>query len=134
MAAAAAAGSPLALEDFAEHTSDWMEPLRVAYRRARPPSFPPPAQGMSALAMLGMTDRFDVSALPEADYVHLLVEATKLAFDDRDRYLTDPARMAKSPVDLLAPERLQARARLISRERARRPRRPRPRAATPSPS
>ena len=121
VAAAAAAGSPLAVEDLAEHRSDWMEPLRIAYAEGQVASFPPPTQGMSALAVLGMTERFDMSALPEADYIHVLVEATKLAFDDRDRYLTDPAHMRVSPADLLAPERLQARARLISRERARPP-------------
>ena len=63
VAAAAAAGSPLAIEDFAEHTSDWMEPLRVAYRKGEAASFPPPAQGMSALMILGLADGFDVSAL-----------------------------------------------------------------------
>ena len=121
VAAAAAVGSPLAVEDLAEHRSDWMEPLRVAYAEGHVASFPPPTQGISALAVLGMTERFDMSALPEADYIHVLVEATKLAFDDRDRYLTDPAHMRVNPVELLAPERLQARARLISRERARPP-------------
>jgi gamma-glutamyltranspeptidase/glutathione hydrolase len=68
---------------------------------------------MSALAMLGVADGFGVAELDEADYVHLLVEAAKLAFEDRDRYLTDPAWMEKSPKELLAPERIaQLRARL----------------------
>jgi gamma-glutamyltranspeptidase/glutathione hydrolase len=71
--------------------------------------------------MLRMTERFDMAALPEADYIHVLVEATKLAFEDRDRYLTDPAFMRVDAAELLAAERLQARARLISRERARTP-------------
>jgi gamma-glutamyltranspeptidase/glutathione hydrolase len=105
-AAAGKAGSPLAVEDFAEHRSDWMEPLRIAYRKGHAASFPPPAQGMSALAMLGVADGFDVAELDEADYVHLLVEAAKLAFEDRDRYLTDPAWMEKSPPELLAPEHI----------------------------
>ena len=60
-------------------------------------SFPPPTQGMSALAMLGMSEAFDIAALPEADYVHVLVEAAKLAFADRDRYLTDPGVMQVTP-------------------------------------
>jgi gamma-glutamyltranspeptidase/glutathione hydrolase len=112
-AAAGKAGSPLAVEDFAEHQSDWMEPLRIAYRKGQAASFPPPTQGMSALAMLGVADGFDVAELDEADYVHLLVEAAKLAFEDRDRYLTDPAWMEKSPRELLAPERIaQLRSRL----------------------
>jgi gamma-glutamyltranspeptidase len=112
-AAAGQAGSPLAIEDFAEHRSDWMEPLRIAYRKGQAASFPPPTQGMSALAMLGVADGFDVAELDEADYVHLLVEAAKLAFEDRDRYLTDPAWMEKSPKELLAPEHIaQLRSRL----------------------
>ena len=105
-AAAAKAGSPLAIEDFAEHRSDWMEPLRISYRKGQAASFPPPTQGMSALAMLGVAGAFDVGELDEADYVHLLVEAAKLAFEDRDRYLTDPAWMHKSPKEFLAPERI----------------------------
>jgi gamma-glutamyltranspeptidase len=104
--AAAAAGSPLALEDFTGHRSDWVEPLRVSYRKGQAASFPPPAQGMSALMMLALADGFDVGALGETDYVHLMVEAAKLAFEDRDRYLSDPAHMTVSPTELLAPERV----------------------------
>jgi gamma-glutamyltranspeptidase len=116
VAAAARAGSPLRVEDFVEHRSDWMEPLRMAYGKGLAASFPPPTQGMSALAMLAVADGFDVSELDEADYIHLFVEAAKLAFEDRDRYLTDPAWMEKTPGDLLAPERIaELRARVDMR-------------------
>jgi gamma-glutamyltranspeptidase len=121
VAAAAEAGSPLALEDLAEHRSDWVEPLRMAYAEGQVASFPPPTQGFSALAILGMTEQWDMAALPEADFVHVLVEATKLAFEDRDRHLTDPASMRIAATELIARDRLQARGRLISRERARTP-------------
>ncbi|HEY7040555.1 MAG TPA: gamma-glutamyltransferase family protein [Methylomirabilota bacterium] len=120
VAAAVAAGSPLAVEDLAEHRSDWAEPLRIAYAEGQVASTPPPTQGISALAVLSMTEGFDVASLLEADYIHLMVEATKLAFEDRDRHLTDPAFMRVPAADLLAPERLQSRAGLISRERVRR--------------
>ena len=121
VAAAEAAGSPLALEDLAEHHSDWVEPLRLPYAEGQVASFPPPTQGLSALAILGMTEQFDMAALPEADFIHVLVEATKLAFEDRDRHLTDPAAMRVSAAELIARDRLQARGRLISRERVRTP-------------
>ena len=121
IAAAAAAGSPLALEDLAEHRSDWVEPLRIAYAEGHVATLPPPTQGLAALAVLAMVERFDMAALPEVDYIHVLVEATKLAFEDRDRHLTDPAFMRVPADELLAADRLQARARLISRERARTP-------------
>ena len=119
VAAAAVAGSPLALEDLAQHRSEWMEPLRISYASGEAASFPPPTQGMTALAVLALSESFDVAALPEADYVHVLVEATKLAFDDRDRYLTDPAFMIVAPAELLQIERLDRLARLISLQHAR---------------
>jgi gamma-glutamyltranspeptidase/glutathione hydrolase len=97
-AAAAAAGSPLTAGDLANHRAEWVEPLRIGYRDGEAVSFPPPTQGMAALAILGLLEGFDVGALDEADYVHVIVEATKVAFEDRDRYLADPTH-APVPVD-----------------------------------
>ncbi|MBI2206201.1 MAG: gamma-glutamyltransferase [Candidatus Rokubacteria bacterium] len=98
VAAAQSAGSPLRMEDFSAHTADWVEPLRVRYRRGEAVSLPPPTQGFAALAILALLEGFDVAALSEADYVHVVVEATKLALDDRDRWLTDPTAVPV-PVD-----------------------------------
>jgi gamma-glutamyltranspeptidase/glutathione hydrolase len=115
---AAAAGSPLAPEDLAAHQADWVEPLRVPYRGGEAVSLPPPTQGFAALAILALLEGFDVAALDDADHVHLTVEATKLAFEDRERYLTDPA-AADVPVALcLDPERLATRRARIARRRA----------------
>src|SRR6266436_3146733 len=55
-AAAAALGSPLRAEDFAEHRADWVEPLRMSYRGGEAVSLPPPTQGFAALAILGLLD------------------------------------------------------------------------------
>jgi gamma-glutamyltranspeptidase/glutathione hydrolase len=82
---AAAAGSPLTFEDLAAHRAEWVEPLRVRYRNGEVASLPPPTQGFAALAILSLLEGFDIGALSEADYVHLVVEATKVAFEDRDR-------------------------------------------------
>jgi gamma-glutamyltranspeptidase/glutathione hydrolase len=115
---AAAAGSPLGAGDFADHRADWVEPLRLAYRGGEATSFPPPTQGFAALAILGLLEGFDVASLEAADLVHLTVEATKLAFQDRDRWLTDPT-VADVPVSrCLDAARLADRRRLISRRRA----------------
>jgi gamma-glutamyltranspeptidase/glutathione hydrolase len=115
---ARAAGSPLAGEDFAAHQADWVEPLRIPYRGGEAASLPPPTQGFAALAILGLLDGFDVGSLDEADYVHVVVEATKLAFADRDRYLADPS-IVPVPVErCLDPGYLAARRRLISRRTA----------------
>jgi len=89
-AAAATLGSPLRASDFAEHRAEWVEPLRMAYRGGEAATLPPPTQGFAALALLGTLDGFDVAGLDDADHVHLVAEATKLAFEDRDRWLADP--------------------------------------------
>jgi gamma-glutamyltranspeptidase/glutathione hydrolase len=118
VAEASRAGSPLAREDFDAHRSSWVEPLTIRYADGVAASFPPPTQGVSALAMLAMSASFDVAALSEADFVHVLVEATKLAFADRDQHLTDPAHMRVAAEELLAPEHIARLAARISLARA----------------
>jgi gamma-glutamyltranspeptidase/glutathione hydrolase len=121
--AAGRAGSPLTEADFAEHRADWVEPLRVRYRDGEAASLPPPTQGFAALAILGLLAGFDLRALDETDYVHLVVEATKLAFEDRDAVLADPTVVPVDVAHCLDPGRLDARRRRIGS-----------RAATPSPA
>jgi gamma-glutamyltranspeptidase len=111
--AAAEAGSPLTAGDLGAHRADWVAPLRVPYRGGEAASFPPPTQGFAALAILTLLAGFDVAVAPEDEYIHLVVEATKLAFEDRDRYLADPTVVAV-PVDhCLDPARLARRRRRI---------------------
>ncbi len=112
-------GSPLTVQDLAEHRADWVEPLRLRYRDGEAVSFPPPTQGFAALAILGLLEGFDLAALDEADLIHLTVEATKLAFEDRDRWLTDPTACEVPVGRCLDADRLAERRRLISRRRAR---------------
>jgi gamma-glutamyltranspeptidase/glutathione hydrolase len=110
-----AAGSPLRAADLAVYRARWVAPLTVPYRGGVAASLPPPSQGMALLALLGMLDAVDVGSYPDegADYVHLLVEATKLAFADRDRWLADPD-VVPVPVDrLLDPAYLRERVKLI---------------------
>jgi gamma-glutamyltranspeptidase len=116
--AAADVGSPLTFDDLATHAADWVDPIRGPYRGGDVVSLPPPTQGFAALAILALVEGFDIAALDDADYVHVLVEATKLAFEDRDRYLTDPE-VFPVPVDrCLDPERLARRRGRIARREA----------------
>jgi gamma-glutamyltranspeptidase/glutathione hydrolase len=116
--AAAAAGSPLTLDDLAAHTADWVEAVRLPYRDGVAVSFPPPTQGFASLEILGLLEGFDVGGLTEVDYIHLAVEATKLALADRDRYLTDPAHAEVPVTHCLAPARLARRRARIAPETA----------------
>lgn len=98
-------GGVLTLEDFKNHTSDWVDPISVDYRGYRAYNLPPNTQGMASLSILNILNNFDFSKIEEgsADYYHLLVETIKLAFIDRDQYLTDP-KFSDIPLDeLLSP-------------------------------
>ena len=79
--------------DLAAHKSDWTEPLSTAYRGFDVLEFPPNTQGIVALEMLNILEGFDLKALGHntSAYLHLLVEAKKIAFADRDAWLADPA-------------------------------------------
>lgn len=95
-------GCYLRKEDLAAHTSDWVAPLTTDYRGYTVCELPPNAQGLAALQMLNILERHDLNALGHnsAAYLHLLIEAKKLAFEDRARYYADPAFVAV-PLDEL---------------------------------
>lgn len=85
-------GGWLDQEDFAAHTSTWVEPISTTYRGYRVWQLPPNSSGFTVLQMLNILEPFNLQAIGHGtvDYYHLLVEATKLAFADRDRWLGDP--------------------------------------------
>ncbi|MBD2303969.1 gamma-glutamyltransferase [Chroococcidiopsis sp. FACHB-1243] len=85
-------GGILTLQDFAEHTANWAEPISVNYRDYIAYNLPPNTQGIASLSILNILNNFDLHKLGEGttDYYHLIVEATKQAFSDRDKYVSDP--------------------------------------------
>ena len=84
-------GGLLTLDDFARHNARWVEPISVDYRGYRAYNLPPPTQGIASLQILSILNNFNVRDLgEETDYYHLIVEETKLAFADRDRWVGDP--------------------------------------------
>jgi len=105
-------GGYLSLKDFADHRSDWIEPVSTSYRGYDVWELPPNGQGIAALEMLNILEAYDLKSLGPAhpDYLHLLIEAKKLAFADRARFYADPE-FEKLPV-----------AELISKEYAERQR------------
>jgi gamma-glutamyltranspeptidase len=85
-------GGVLCMEDMQQHHSDWVEPISTNYRGYDVYEFPPNSQGIAALEMLNIIEGYDLKALghQSAEYIHVLLEAKKLAFADRDRYVSDP--------------------------------------------
>jgi gamma-glutamyltranspeptidase / glutathione hydrolase len=108
------------LEDFSSHTTEWVEPISTDYRGYTILELPPNGQGIIALIALNILEGFDLSATSygSAPYYHLLIEATKQAFADRNRYVADPA-FADLPIaGLLSKEYAKARRQEIARDRA----------------
>lgn len=114
------AGSPLTASDLAKTQARIEPPLRVAYRDGVLLSHQPPTQGITTLEIMGILDRFDLNKISEgsADYYHVLVEAVKLAFIDRNKYVSDPE-FVKVPSDkLLSKANLDQHAATIQMSRA----------------
>lgn len=78
--------------DFAADRPDWVEPLSTTYRGYDVLELPPNTQGVVALEMLNILEGFDIKGMRHnsAEYLHLLVEAKRMAFADRDAWLADP--------------------------------------------
>jgi len=86
-------GGWIAYEDLAAHRTEWVEPLSVNYRGYDVWELPPQGQGIAALQMLQTLEAYDLSSMGfmSAEAIHLMVEAKRLAFEDRARFYSDPA-------------------------------------------
>jgi gamma-glutamyltranspeptidase/glutathione hydrolase len=95
-------GGVLTREDFAAHTADWVDPISVPYRGYTAFNLPPNTQGMAALGILNILNNFDLARIEDgsAGFYHLMAEAVKAAFADRDEWLTDPT-FVDIPLDRL---------------------------------
>ncbi len=99
----------LARRTSPSHPSEWVEPISTTYRGVTVWELPPNGQGLAALQMLNILEGFDLAAMgrDSADLWHLMVEAKKLAYDDRARFYADPA-FAELPVAGLISQGLRA--------------------------
>ncbi|MEW9797340.1 gamma-glutamyltransferase [Alteromonas sp. CYL-A6] len=95
-------GGFLSYEDLAAHQGEWVTPVSTNYRGYDVWELPPNGQGIAALQILNIMERYDIEGMGfgSADYIHTFVEAKKLAFEDRARYYADMA-FSDVPVDWL---------------------------------
>jgi gamma-glutamyltranspeptidase len=104
----AAAGSLLGAADLAGHTSTWGDPIATDYRGVRVTTHPPNSSGPVALEIVNILEHFEAppaaafgpAGVADARWIHLGIEASKLAMADRDAELTDPE-FRDIPVDRL---------------------------------
>lgn len=113
-------GSHLRQADFEAHASSWVEPLRITYLGHEILAFPPSTQGVAQLQLFEMAKAHPLGEMGHNTpaYLHTLVELSRLAYADRDRWVADPDH-APVPVErLLDPTYLAARARQVDPARA----------------
>src|SRR5687767_1152141 len=109
-------GGYLTAADLADHHSEWVEPVSTNYRGYDVWELPPNTQGVAALQMLNILEAYDLKSMGfgSANYLHLFVEAKKLAFEDRARYYADPE-FAKIPLKTLVSKDYAAQRRALLR-------------------
>lgn len=115
-------GGYLRYDDFASHQSTWVEPVSVNYRGYDVWELPPNGQGIAALQMLQILKNFDLKGMGfnSPDSLHTLIEAKKLAFEDRAKFYAD-IDFAKVPVkELISEQYGRERAKLIGPKAAQR--------------
>jgi gamma-glutamyltranspeptidase/glutathione hydrolase len=111
-----------ALDDLAQHRSTWVEPISTDYLGYRVYELPPNGQGLITLEALNLISAYAkrrrvIQETDDAEHLHVLIEALKLAFADARSYIADPD-FAKIPLEeLLSTDYAVERSRLIG-ERA----------------
>lgn len=94
--------------DFANHRTEETAPIFASYRGYTLAECPPNGQGLVALLIVRLLEGFDVASFSEADRIHLLAEATKAAYRQRDALIADPAHMTLSVDEVLSDQAVDA--------------------------
>lgn len=113
-------GGLLTMRDLAACSARWQDPIWTCYRGHRVCEAPPNSSGHVLLQELAMLDQFDLGShrWDSAETVHLMVEAKKLAFVDREAFLADPDHVDVPVEGLISREYARRRAGLIDRRAA----------------
>jgi gamma-glutamyltranspeptidase/glutathione hydrolase len=113
---------PMTAQDLAEYSAEWVEPISTTYRDWTVYEMPPNGQGMAALEMLNIMEKFP---LGEKDWgfgspnaLHAEIEAKKLAYTDLVKYIGDPHKQKLPVVTLTSKEWAADRAKLIDADHA----------------
>lgn len=113
-------GGTFVATDLLDFKPEWVEPLSTTYRGWTVYELPPNGQGVAALAMLNLMERFPLPQYgpQSARALHVMIEAKKLAYADMLRYVGDP-RFGRVPVkQMVSKELAERRAKQVDPERA----------------
>ena len=112
-------GGFLTHEDLSSFHSEWTPPVSSNYRGYDVWELPPNGQGIAALQILNILEKFDLKkmGLFSAEYIHLFTEAKKLAFADRAKYYADPNFSSIPVQELISKEYAAERSKRIDFEK-----------------
>ncbi|GAB4154925.1 MAG: gamma-glutamyltransferase [Planctomycetaceae bacterium] len=113
-------GGYLRLKDLQDHKSNWVEPVSTNYRGYDVWELPPNGQGIAALQILNILEKYDVKSMGHnsADFIHLYTEAKKLAFADRAKFYADPDFNKLPTAELISKQYANKRRKLIDMKSA----------------
>ena len=113
-------GGLLTVKDLNDYRVRWQDPISTSYRSHMVYEAPPNSSGHVLLQELNLIERFDLRSLGcnTVESVHLMVEAKKLAFADREAYMADPEFVEVPIQGLLSKEYANQRAASIDLQRA----------------
>src|SRR5256884_4493831 len=110
------------VQDLAEYSSEFVEPISTSYRDWTVYELPPNVQGMAALEMLNIMETFPLGqkdwGFGSTKALHAMIEAKKLAYADLAKYIGDPRKQKLPVTTLLSKEWAGQRAKLIDRDKA----------------
>ncbi len=109
-------GCFLTEEDFADHTSTWVDPISTDYRGYDVWELPPNTQGIAVLQMLNILEPYDLTSMGHnsANYLHRLIEAKKIVFEDRARFYADPSFSVLPTAALISKSYAEERRKLLN--------------------
>lgn len=114
-----ALGGTHTLDDFAAVKAEYVNPVSGPYKGIELHEHPPNGQGATAILLLKILSHFDIAAMDPlgADRAHIEAEATKLAYDARNRFIADPDHTTRL-AHMLSPDTAAKLAALIDPKRA----------------
>jgi gamma-glutamyltranspeptidase/glutathione hydrolase len=105
----------MSLADLANYEARIRQPIRSTYRGYDIYGMPPPSSGGATVAeALNILEGFDLKAMPRANVEHLYLEASRLAFSDRNAYLGDPE-FVDAPIEGMLSKQFAAQRRSLIR-------------------
>ena len=111
-----AQGGFFSMSDLNSFEPEWINPVSTNYRGYDVWELPPNGQGIAALQILNILERFDIESMGfgTSDYIHLFTEAKKVVYEDRAKYYAD-TNFSNIPVEkLISKEYAKERSKLIN--------------------